>query len=79
MYMYYTQARSQDCMEGLDLGVRGPGVEGAGAEPPAPKIFDIFTENWPFRDLRVHDIVDCLCKTDERQIKTIGHCEQKGL
>ena len=42
---------------------------GAGAEPPDPKIFDIFTENRPFRDVRVHDIgkssqVECLCKTE---------------
>ena len=50
-------------MEGVRLG--GPGVSPsggrggrppAGAEPPAPKIFDIFTENRPLRDLRVHDI-----------------------
>ena len=56
-----------------------------GQSPLVPKIFDIFTENRPFRDLRVHDIgkssqVECLCKTySERQIKTIGHCEQKRL
>ena len=42
---------------------------GGPAEPPAPKIFDIFTENRPFRDLRVHDIgkssqIECLCKTE---------------
>ena len=64
---------------GFDPGVRGcppAGVEAAG--PPAgvrgqsrrvSKIFDIFTENRPFRDLRVHDIgkssqVECLCTTE---------------
>ena len=63
------------------IGLGGPGVTpgggrwgraprgGAGAEPLVPKIFDIFTENRPFRDLRVHDIgkssqVECLCKTE---------------
>ena len=70
------QAHSQDCME-FDLGVRGfpggarggrPPLRGVEAEPPASKIFDIFTENRPFRDLRVHDAgkssqVECLCKT----------------
>ena len=58
------------------MGVRlgGPGLPPAGlrgqgpAGTEAPKIFDIFTENRPFRDLRVHDIgkssqVECLCKT----------------
>ena len=58
------------------MGVRlgGPGVSSgaaAGADNLAPKIFDIITENRPFRDLmiRVHDIgnssqVECLCKTE---------------
>ena len=72
------QACSQDCMEGGSTGGPGfppAGVKGAGpprgcgAEPPAPKNFDTFTENRPFRDLRVHDIgkssqVECLCKTE---------------
>ena len=61
-------------MEGVRLG--GPGVSPAGSRGHGPgtrvrdpKIFVIFTENRPFRDLRVHDIgkssqVECLCKTE---------------
>ena len=77
--MHTFQARSQDCMEGGSIrgsgGVprrgsrgRGPPRGCGGRAPCVPKIFDIFTENRPFRDLRVHDIgkssqVECLCKT----------------
>ena len=39
-------------MEGVRLG--GPGFSPAGVDG-APKFFDIFTENRPFRDLRVHE------------------------
>ena len=59
------------------MGVRGfprgsRGMPGGGVlrgRAPSPKIFDIFTENRPLRDLRVHDIgkssqVECLCKTE---------------
>ena len=47
---------------GFDLGSGGVPRRGS-------KILDIFTENRPFRDLRVHDIgkssqVECLCKTE---------------
>ena len=38
-----------------------------GADPLAPKIFDIFTENRPFRDLGVRgkfSQVECLCKAE---------------
>ena len=71
--MYQDRRVARTVWRGVRSG--GTGVEGAG--PPAgvrgqspcvPKIFDIFTENRPFRDLRVHDIgkssqVECLCKT----------------
>ena len=75
-------SRSRRVARTVWRGVRfgGPGcppagVEGAGPHagvrgqgPRVPKIFDIFTENRPFRDLRVHDIgkssqEECLCKT----------------
>ena len=35
---------------------RAPAGGGCGGRAPAPKNFDIVTENRPFRDLRVHDI-----------------------
>ena len=52
---------------GGSRGGRAPA--GSGDRAPDPKIFDIFTENRPFRNLRVHDIgkssqVECLCKTE---------------
>ena len=51
-------------------GSRGQGPRGGGgAEPRLRKFSIFFTENRPFRDLRVHDIgkssqVECLCKTE---------------
>ena len=49
--------------------MEGGSIWGPGCPPTGSKIFDIFTENRPFRDLRVHDIgkssqVECLCKTE---------------